>query len=107
MAGRMARRSSARSGWRSAYSWTEGRSPRRQRWANSSASWSSRSQRPEEGASISGAPQAAQGRLEPLQRPDVALGGGGLLDAEHLGGLGAGELLEVAQGEDLAIDRVE
>jgi hypothetical protein len=45
--------------------------------------------------------------LEPFERANVAFGGGRIFDAEHLGGLGAGQLLEMTQGEDFAVDGVE
>ena len=45
--------------------------------------------------------------LETLQGTEVTLGRGRLLDAQHPGRLGGGQLLEVAQRQDLAVDRVE
>src|SRR5262249_17967889 len=44
---------------------------------------------------------------QPLQGPDVAVAGGGLLQAEHLRRLVVGQLLEVPQHQHLAVDRVE
>jgi hypothetical protein len=43
----------------------------------------------------------------PVRHPPQARGGGGLFDAEDLGGLGAGELFAVAERQDLAVDRFE
>ncbi len=45
--------------------------------------------------------------LEPFEGPHVSLARGGGLDAEHGGDLLVAQLLEVAEGEHLAIDRVE
>src|ERR1700735_5432160 len=45
--------------------------------------------------------------LEPDQSPRVALAGGRFVEAKHLRGLSVGKLLEVPQGEDLTVDRVE
>ena len=47
-----------------------------------------------------------QDLLEPLQRPDVTVAGRRLGQAEHLRGLVVGEVLEMPQGQDLAVDRV-
>ena len=44
--------------------------------------------------------------LEPPQGPDIAVAGRGLVDAQHGGRLAVVELLEVAEGQDLAVDRV-
>src|SRR5262249_29155431 len=50
--------------------------------------------------------QALDDLLELLDRPYVAFAGRRLLDVEDLGGLGVAELLEMTQGEDLAVERV-
>src|SRR5262249_37638420 len=47
-----------------------------------------------------------QDGLEPCHCTDVAVAGGRLGQAEHLGDLGVAQLLEVTQGDDLAVDRV-
>ena len=43
---------------------------------------------------------------QPLDRPQVTAAGAGLGQAQHLGDLGGAELLEVLQGQHLAVDRV-
>src|SRR5262249_17951268 len=53
--------------------------------------------------------ESRQRREDPrhaLERADVRLAGLGLGDAQHGGGLVVGELLAVAEGQDLAIERV-
>ena len=57
--------------------------------------------------SLGGRLQGGEHVLEPLQGADVPLGRGRLLDPEHLGGLGVGQLLEVPQRQDLPVERVE
>src|SRR5262249_16804045 len=42
-----------------------------------------------------------------LQGTNMPIAGGRGLDAEHLGGLVIGELLEMPQGQDLPVDRVQ
>ena len=49
---------------------------------------------------------ASRIRRSRFEGPDVALGGRRLLEAQHAGGLGVAQLLEVAQGQDLAVERV-
>src|SRR5262249_59092513 len=64
---------------------------------------------PRDGATSEPLPQAGDGRedlLEPLQGPDVAVARRRLAQAEHLRGLVVGQVLEVAEGQDLAVDRV-
>jgi hypothetical protein len=44
--------------------------------------------------------------LEPAQRPDVTVAGGGLVQSQNGSRLAVAELLEVSQGQDFAIDDV-
>src|SRR5436190_15490105 len=46
----------------------------------------------------------AQDLLQPLQRPHVAVAGGGLLQAEQFGHLVIAQLVEVPQDQHLAVD---
>src|SRR5947209_19405610 len=64
------------------------------------------SSRRREGSELEAAGERVEDVLQALQRADVAVAGGRLLEAEHFGGLGIAELLEVPQREDLAIDGV-
>ena len=48
-----------------------------------------------------------QDLFEPFQGAEIPLGPGFLTDSQHFGRLGAAELLEVPQRQDLAVDRVE
>src|SRR3954452_13078762 len=76
---------------------------------NSSASWPTGSARELPSLmAISPPPagRAGEDLLEPLQGADVAVAGGRLRDAERPGGLRVGELLEVPQGQDLAVELV-
>ena len=45
--------------------------------------------------------------LSRLRAPNIAFGGGRLLDPQRQGGLGQAHLLEMPQGQDFAVDRVE
>src|SRR5262245_27015542 len=107
--GNSSRMSSASSGCCWMYSASGGRSPRRQRCTKSSASWSSSAARCESGEAMSNPFQPAghsgKGVLEAFEGTNVTLGGGPLLDAEGLGGLRAGQLLEVAQRQDFPVER--
>src|SRR5262245_19848261 len=100
--------SPARSGWRWTYSVTDGASPRRWRWRNSSASALRSSSR--EVDSLTSDLQAAghprEDVAQPLQGADVAFGDRGRADPQDLAGLVGGQLLVMAQGEDLAVDGV-
>ena len=49
---------------------------------------------------------AARGRLAAAPGSQVPLAGRRFLDAQDLGGLGVGQVLEVPQGQDLAVERV-
>jgi hypothetical protein len=49
----------------------------------------------------------SQDRLEPFEGAEIPLRPGFLTDPQHFGRLGAAELLEVSQSQDLAVDRVE
>ena len=44
--------------------------------------------------------------FETLQGPDITVAGGRLGQAEHLRGFVVGQVLEVPQGQDFAVDRV-
>src|SRR6516162_865877 len=95
-ASKTSRISPASSGCCSQYSLMVGLSPRLQRARNSSAS----------------NPTGPRSSLEEdialmLQGTHVPIAGGRGLDAEHLGGLVIGELLEMPQGQDLPVDRVQ
>src|SRR5438094_828378 len=116
-AGRTARTSSASSGYCSAYSSTDGFSPALQRRANSSASSSTRLVSLEcsgmvlfpverrtgcVSCRVLPPPGSLRSRFavgedfpEPVEGADVALAGGVLADAQHLGHLDVTQLLEV------------
>src|SRR5262249_15167748 len=104
---------SARSGCRSQYSWMVGFSPRLQRARNSSASSSTgpRSSLEEDMGLLPVLVKKPRSGLEhvaqALQGTNMPIAGGRGLDAEYLGGLVVGEFLEVPQGQDLAVDRVQ
>src|SRR5579864_978593 len=133
-AGKTARISSANSGCCSAYSSGVAGSPRRLRSMNSSARASTGLRRSLDvdmgslflrrfGRSVR-SPHVGRSRLSsrlrfsreagqrredqcnPFRCPDVGLAGLGLRDAEDGGGLVVGELLAVAEREDLAVERV-
>src|SRR5256885_212655 len=102
--------SSARCGYFAVYSVSDGRSPRRWRWANSSASCSTGLRSALESAMYGSsstwekAGHARQDLFEPLQRPDVAVAGRRLLQSEDLRRLAVAQLLEVAQDQHFAVD---
>src|SRR5262245_35283268 len=50
--------------------------------------------------------EGSENLLEPLEGPDVAVARGCLRQPQNGRGLGVGQLLEVSQGEDLAVERV-
>src|SRR5690348_16506568 len=88
-----------------------GRSPRRKRARNESASRSTGSRSALESA-IGLAPFEAPGQrrqdvLESHQGAGVTLARRRLVEAEDRRGLAVGELLVVPQGQDFAVDRVE
>src|SRR5437762_572296 len=56
--------------------------------------------------SLEEAARLAQGVLQSFQGADVAIAGGRLLQPEHLGRFVVGQLLEVPQRQDFAIERV-
>src|SRR5262245_28950808 len=112
-ASKTSRISSARSAWRSQYSWMVGFSPRLQRARNSSAR-SSTGLRASLEADIALLPflvkeprSGLEHIAQALQRTDMPVAGGRGLDAEHLRGLVIGKLLEMSQGQDLPVDRVQ
>src|SRR5687767_12942980 len=106
MAGNTSRISAARSGWRSAYSAIDGRSPRRHRATKSSASERTTSDRKPVGIGGSSTwanavrsqvvePRSAGEQLpKSLQGPEVAAPGPGLRHPQHAGHLTYGQLLE-------------
>src|SRR5262249_42925816 len=55
---------------------------------------------------LQAAGHAGEDVLEPLEGAEVALAGGRLADAEDAGGFGGGEVLEVAECEDFAVEGV-
>jgi hypothetical protein len=44
--------------------------------------------------------------FEPFEGPDIAIAGGCLAEAEHRGGFGVAQLLEVPQGQDFPVEFV-
>ena len=121
--GKNSRISPARSGWRAVYSSSDGRSPRRRRSRNSSARprstddlmkrrtcSGSRCGHPAQGVAIIACGrtgrESARAHLKPLEGPDVPLAGRRDLQAQDLGHLGVGQLLEMPQGDDLPVERI-
>ena len=108
-AGKRARIRSASSGCLSVYSVSDGRSPRRYRSRNASTR-SSTGSKPED-ASLMAAVLPVRRASAPgpvLSRSRarmIPLAGGGLRNSQHLGDLGAAQLLEVPQRQHLAIER--
>ena len=112
-ASKTSRISSASSGWRSQYSLMVGFSPRLQRARNSSASTSTglRTSLEEDIALLPVLVKKARCGLQNItqafQGADMPIASGRRLDAEHLGGLVIGEFLEMPQGQDFPVDRIE
>src|SRR5262249_12054906 len=112
-ASKTSRISSAISGCLSQYSRMVGFSPRLQRARKSSASSSTglRSSLEEDMALLPVLVKEPRGGLEhaaqALQRSNMPIAGGRGLDAEHLRGLVVGEFLEMPEGQDLPVDRVQ
>src|SRR6516225_6120998 len=105
--------SSASLGCRSQYSLIVGFSPRLQRARNSSASSSTGPRSLLEDdivllpVFVKKPRSGLQNITQTFQGTNMPIAGGRGLDAEHLGGLVIGEFLEMPQGQDFPVDRVQ